>query len=657
MSAAAISDRLGWYGRRLSSMSAGEIVHRVGEFAQKQRARLTASGWERFDVADGPLPVFPVTLDVSSVDEALLARWRHLAEEAMAGRFRLLGVDWPQTGGHSIWHFDPVSQQEWPRNAYCFNINYRHNDRYGDIKYVWEVNRLQHLQPLAALACATGSDEIRAFVAAEIDSWIADNPPFLGVNWSSGIELSLRAISVLVAAQLLGENAFSETQRRAIRSFLAATGMWINRYPSRFSSANNHLIAEAVGLFVIAAACPDLPAAKTWYKRSRQTLIEEVERQFHADGIGAEQSPTYTAFSLELYLTAARVAEECGDPFPKCVINKLAAAGEALSWFMDENGEVPRIGDDDEGRVIVSDPQADRLYVASILQATAHVCNKIYLVPPGAPAHLRDWVFCRSGERMPAQARGIGARNFREGGYTVVRERIHEKRLVLIMDHAPLGYLSIAAHGHADALSVWLSYGGKALLGDAGTFLYHAGGAWRDAFRGSQLHNTLSIAGESSSLVSGAFNWKTKATVHDIDVDCHLESFRCQATHDGYLSRFGVKHGRVLQRISPDTFTIDDRLEGTGSAEMPVMIGFVAGEGVEIVAADRSTSFEFLADGRPLMRLSGPKGLTGRVRRAVEEERLGWLSPCFGRRQPTFHLTFEGTVSPGTSMLTQMELL
>ena len=34
-----------------------------------------------------------------------------------------------------------------------------------------------------------------------------------------------------------------------------------------------------------------------------------------------------------------------------------------------------------------------------------------------------------------------------------------EAPAVLTFDHGPVGYLSIAAHGHADTLAVWLSIG------------------------------------------------------------------------------------------------------------------------------------------------------------------------------------------------------
>lgn len=653
MSGSHLVARLAWYGQRLSRMSAAEVLHRVGELSKKQASRLAKQGWPGFEVGDGPLPVFPASIDVASAGEELVAGWKHVARETMARRHRFLAVDWPAVGNASLWHFDPVSGREWPRDAYCFDINYRHNDLYGDVKYVWEINRLQYLQPMAALAAHTGSAEIGDFVVGEIDQWIAGNPPFSGVNWSSGIELSLRAISVLIATRLLGEGAFSDPQSRAIRSFLAATATWLYRYPSRYSSANNHLVAEAVGLLVIALACPDLDGSARWEAYARRVLAQEATRQFHADGIGAEQSPTYAAFTLELFLTAVTVAEAAGRPLCNTVVERLAVAGEALSWFMDEDGGVPHIGDDDEGRVIGGDPKADRLYVASVLSATAAVCALPDIAPPVAPAHLRDLVF--GGALGDAGRHGV--RTFPHGGYTVLRDRVNDRDLILCMDHGPLGYLSIAAHGHADALAVWLTYGGKPLLADAGAYLYHSGGAWRDAFRSTPMHNTLSINGKSSSLVAGAFNWQTKARVENVFVEASPVSFRCRAEHDGYRERFGVRHARSLRRVANGRLTIEDRLEGDGHAEHEVAISFLAGEGVEIRRCAHVDAFEFLAEGKVSMRLWGPQALQGRIARGEDGSRLGWLSPCFGVKVSACQLIFEGRLRRGATATTELELL
>ncbi|TIQ17227.1 heparinase II/III-family protein, partial [Mesorhizobium sp.] len=75
----------------------------------------------------------------------------------------------------------------------------------------------------------------------------------------------------------------------------------------------------------------------------------------------------------------------------------------------------------------------------------------------------------------------------------------------------PLGYLSIAAHGHADALSLTLCVDGEPVLVDPGTWLYGSGGVWRDWFRSTPAHNTLNIEGKSQSIIAGTFNWSHKA--------------------------------------------------------------------------------------------------------------------------------------------------
>jgi hypothetical protein len=68
------------------------------------------------------------------------------------------------------------------------------------------------------------------------------------------------------------------------------------------------------------------------------------------------------------------------------------------------------------------------------------------------------------------------------------------------LDHGPLGYLSIAAHGHADANAVTLSLDDRPILVDPGTYLYYSCGKWRDWFRGTRAHNTLNVQGADQSI-------------------------------------------------------------------------------------------------------------------------------------------------------------
>ena len=106
--------------------------------------------------------------------------------------------------------------------------------------------------------------------------------------------------------------------------------------------------------------------------------------------------------------------------------------------------------------------------------------------------------FDRSGGRFASDVYG--------GGYYILGDRLDEAdETKLIMDAGPLGFLSIAAHGHADCLSLLLSVSGKELLVDPGTYCYHTEREWRDYFRGTAAHNTVRVDGIDQSQIAGAF--------------------------------------------------------------------------------------------------------------------------------------------------------
>ena len=206
------------------------------------------------------------------------------------GHVALLGQTWPAQQGTARFHLDPATGNSWPHDTYCFDIDYRHDRSLGDIKYVWEFNRLQYLQPVAALAAHDRDDELADFCLAEIESWIDANPPFLGVNWASGIELALRLVSILVVLGLIGTEVFSPRIRRKIRACLAAHAYWLARYPSRHSSANNHTIAEAGALFLLGTLSPELGSGGVT-ETARALLIDQVERQIHATASAPSSRP------------------------------------------------------------------------------------------------------------------------------------------------------------------------------------------------------------------------------------------------------------------------------------------------------------------------------------------------------------------------------
>ena len=632
-------DQLAWYYHRLRAMDGTEVAHRVGEAMKRRVSRFSRSGWDAFDLGDGDVPSLPPrdgALDTLAPD--LIGQWRQAADVARRGDVSLLGQTWPVSHGASHWHLDPVTGGTWPDRPYCFDVPYRRERKLGDVKYVWELNRLQFLQPVAALAAHERDDALAAFCLHEIESWIDANPPFRGVNWASGIELALRMVSLLVVLGLIGTHRASPAQRRKIRSCFAAHAYWLARYPSRHSSSNNHSIAEAGALFLLGTLWPELGIERR-AEEARAVLIAEIGRQIHDDGVGAEQSPTYTAFTLEWYLLCATVAERAGNPFPKRVTKRLGDAGQFLRWITDEGGKCPRIGDDDEGRVLADEP-AEAGYVASVLGSISATLKRPNLAPPRVSPALRNLYF---GLPSPCSSGPKGAKTFSDGGYSVFRRRIAGRKAMMVMDHGPLGHLSIAAHGHADALALWLHIGDQPVLVDAGTYLYHSGGPWRDRFRGTGLHNTLCLDGQDSSRIAGTFNWSRKAACERIAWRSTQSETAACVRHDGFLASHGLLHERQLVAHAQG-FTVRDALVAGRTAKSKrsvrsVEIAFLVHPDLD-VAIDGPTATVARGD-EVLLRISGRDGLALTLCEGANETARGWYSERFGSLRPAPQLVFQ----------------
>jgi Heparinase II/III-like protein/Heparinase II/III N-terminus len=641
----AISEKLRWYLYRLRAMSPGEVVHRCAEKAQKLTGQYRVPDYGRGLPPALSLPVIPglreAVARLAATHPAVVVEWELTAARVRAGEFHFLGRDWATRPGLPDWHQDPVTGRHWPHAPYCFDIAYRHNKDLGDIKYVWELNRLQHLQPLAALACVRQDQELARLCIDQLLDWIHRNPPYRGVNWNSGIELALRALAILWLTSLL-EAFFSPEEKLPIVVMLMHHGRWLHRYPSRYSSANNHLIAEGAGLYLLGELLPVSTETRHWQTAGRRILETEIHQQILPDGIGAEQSPTYTAFSLEFFLLGRCVAEATGKPFPSGYTEQLHRAGQALRAFTDKNGHLPQIGDDDEGRVLFAG-FGETDYVLSILDMLAGATGDIALAPPRAVVNLRT-ALCGTGQagRVPL----AGVSTFAAGGYTVIREQPDGREVLLAFDHGPLGYLSIAAHGHADALALWLHLEGQPVLVDAGTYLYHAGREWRSHFRSTPAHNTLSVRGADSSILSGPFNWSHKARAELVAIHPDASAWTVTARHDGWQRRFGCLHERTLTRISSG-FTVTDTLQGHGGP-WPVEVGFLLASGMMVVQHSGTEALVQGPDGTALLRIVHTGILTLSTENGMESPLRGWYSPAFGQKQPATRLNFAGDLPAAT---------
>lgn len=633
--------RLSWYARRLAVMERGEIGHRIREQIARRAARRENGGWtERAMAGARPqtLPMFAPLFE-NDLPATISAQLAHAADTFRAGKLRLLNRDWPgsvlDAGGGiapSAWTLDPVTGTDWPGpEVSAFDIDFRFEGDRRDIKYVAEANRLHFLAAPAIHARRTQDAALADAILRSVLGWMEVNPPGRGVNWYSGIEAGYRLVSLSVIVSALDPWINSATGEK-LAAFVAAHGTWLARFPSLFSSANNHLVAEAMGLALAARLLPAHAKAQAWLAQGRSRLEDRALALFHEDGIGQEQSPAYSAFTLEMLLVGfAAIGADAPSP---TVRERLAKAAQALCAFLDDDGIVPLIGDDDQSRVLMAYGSDEPRYAASIAGAVAGFLERPDLAPHIRDPHWRDLVFATP---PPGPGPADGTTTFRHGGYTIRRGQIAGRRVHFTFDHGPLGFGALAAHGHADALSVWLSLDGRPVLVDAGTYLYHSEGENRRRFRVTPVHNTLTLGGVSQSEPSGPFNWMPRRARATLDKGADSLPLVVSASHDGYEKRFGVIHHREITETAVG-FDVTDSLSGVSPAA-DVEIAFLLAPELEVSVVRNQVNAT--RNGRHEVTLTAPKEAEIAIIGADEVSGRGFHSPGFGILKATSTVIFK----------------
>ncbi len=305
----------------------------------------------------------------------------------------------------------------------------------------------------------------------------------------------------------------------------------VERHLSYYFSPNTHLTGEALALYVVGTALPELAASARWAETGRRVLLDEIPRQILNDGGHVERSTHYQRYTLDFYLLATLTARLAGDDAAASPLRRGGrAAGRIHAGTMaDTNGRLPLIGDDDGGQLW---PIAGRACddVRDSLAVAATVLNRPALAAWGTPEEVAWIAGPHVGHirRRPPSCRSAPACCARPATSS------HEDSMKATpcSTLVPHGYQN-GGHAHADALSLTLSLDGRRLLIDPGTSTYTMDPSLRDRMRSTVSHNTVTLDGRSQSMPAGPFHWQ--ATVDARVVACRRNpSFDC---HRGVARR------------------------------------------------------------------------------------------------------------------------
>jgi hypothetical protein len=518
---------------------------------------------------------------------AVLRYWRKSGFESFAEHRRLQRVEMPVAsalnGPFDLYgrQHDPYqdfswlegANGQWPLRPSAL-LSYRPDNPHGDVRPVWELSRLQFLPGLA------NADPARA--QGVLAHWMRSNPYRWGPNWMSAMEVALRWVSVYRAACLMKLPADME---REVVGLGVASGRFISHHLSLGSSAGNHLVAEALGL----VWCGVAVGHEAWIEEGERLLNEQLPRQIQSDGTGVEQTIWYLGLIVD-----AALHWDLLRPLPEPVRDRVTASLAFLAEVVTPNGVYPDIGDRDDGQV---SPLRDVAAFVGLIADGANQFDSIVLPSRSVEGPTRV--------------------TYRDGGLTSLRRGQGR----LLFHHGPLGMPYLFGHGHAGALAITLTWGETPLLIDPGTGQYSVAPAWRDHFRSTAAHNTVTLNGANQATMASGFSWADPWDAQLVsEVDDRVRA-RCAYAN-------GLTHRRDVHWPSNKRVVVVDSF---GGQNLRRAVGYWHFGDADVTVDDGVVTARFSA---VQLRIDTPDGASVTLHRGDKDPRCGWRSTHYGHWEP-----------------------
>ncbi len=560
------------------------------------------------------------------------------ADEIMTLRFKMLGrgINYENK---IDWNADPVTGHVFPLK-YFSQVDIFSDDEERDIKYIWEVNRHQFFIDLGKAYFISGDEKYVTRIISLFNDWTEACPYKLGVNWSSALEVAVRAYAWIWTLYLILDS--DQVDASFLKKFVQNIylhGKYLNENLSLYFSPYNHLIGETSALFLIGYLFPEFKEAQKWRQKTWKILQSQLPKQFHSDGMTVEQASFYHYFTLGFYLQPLILKKQNGDAVPPGMEKHLHEIFQFSMYLTRPDGLIPAIGDIDNARSIYfNDPETwdfkNFLAIGSVLfndPGLKYVAGEM-------PEDLL-WLFgpevCETYRQLKLIQPNDMVRHFPESGYLIGRSGWQRDSHYFTFDCGPLAAgvfkdeVTSAAHGHADLLNFEIAAYGKPLIVDAGFHNYRGNFDWHRYFRLTQAHNCLVIDGQPQARHGGILVW-SHAPESQVIKYVHRDSlvYFC-GSHDAYGTLPGKpKHLRHFFYLNDDIWIVADRVSGSGTHLIESYLHFAPSrlrqENNMMIASRDDVKLNMLFLGEPMEQETKAGG------NGVDE---GWLAPLYREKE------------------------
>ena len=660
-----ISEKLIWRWNRLQCMSVGEVRYRLNHGLRENAQKLGL-----FTTESVPAPnlnqrsnawIKQPTFYLDSQD------YCQQADRLLEHGITIFAV---KKSFHKIvenWNRDPKTGILAPSKS-SPGIDYSDPSVVGDIKYLWEPNRHLFLVPLAQAYQLSRAERYLNAIGQALNQWFDQCSYLKGPNWTSALELAIRLINWSIVWQLIGGINCGLFRAKQGQRFLFRWTQsiyqhvkFISNNLSFYSSANNHLIGELAGIFIATTTWPFWVKFEKFRQQAFNLLENEALQQNAPDGTNREQAIAYQQFVLDFLIMAGLAGQRNHQNFSATYWQRIEKMIEFIGSIMDVNGHIPMIGDADDGYVVALSPEADFCNYRSLLATGAVRFNRQdFRLKARDLDHKTCWIM---GKKAVEKFAALNtepihlpiSRAFKDGGYYILgRDFEKEDEVRCIVHCGPLGYLSIAAHGHAGALALYLTIAGREILIDPGTYLYHGPSKWRQYFRGTAAHCTLAVDDLDQSVSGGKFMWTKHANAQCETWATSTTEDHFVGYHDGYL-RFSdpVLHKReVLFDKSTDRITITDRIQCEGPHAIDRFWHFSEECTVDL----KNNSLYIENDGIKVELHTPDENSTVQLKKGCNELPSGWISRSFDQKKPSITAVASDTINGTTNLSTIIDI-
>jgi asparagine synthase (glutamine-hydrolysing) len=625
--------RLAWEAKLRSGMP------RLSTLLRQRRETVTPAddSFRRPPVFSDPLNLAATVC--SRVGSENVARLVAQATEATRGRILCFGRWFADFGNPIDWHRTPLNGRRWNADRHWSRSLAAQKDT-GDIKLTWEAARFPHAYILARAAAfePQGAQAFSDALTCHVAGFVERNPVGFGIHWRSGQEIAIRSIAWLFGIDTLSRLSVSVTEleqmvlrniRKGAEHIAKHIGLTKN------SVNNNHLISEALGLYLAGAVCTG-EDAREWIETGREILCEEAERQFYADGAYLQQSHNYHRNVLQLYLCATALAKSAGRSPEKAWLKAMDRSLEFLLAHQNPaDGRLPNYGANDGSMPCILS-SCDFADFRPVLQAVSVACRGERIYKPGPWDEEAAWFCGLEALSAPLRRPAHKSISFTNTGYHVLRGdscgSFAAFRCGTVLER----------FSQIDMLHTDIWWQGHNVLVDPGSYLYNGPQAWHDHFYATASHNTVVVDGRDQMLHFRKFRNLHLAKAALLHFEDQGDWALCEGEHYGYKRHAGnCVHRRSILFVKSDVWIVADQVYGSGlhCARLhwlggPFPYAFDESMGhLELETPSGSFSIAVLSgDGRPL---------SATVVAGRENKPRGWLSRYYGEKVPVPSLAAE----------------